>query len=53
MNDLNKENVKNDIKYKEDIVWNAGVEYLLSRNLSIMASYDNRFGAGGGLSVRF
>ena len=53
VNDLNKENVKNDIKYKEDIVWNAGVEYLLSRNLSIMASYDNRFGAGGGLSVRF
>lgn len=33
--------------------WSAGAEYFLSRNFSIMASYDNRFGAGGGLSARF
>jgi hypothetical protein len=31
----------------------AGAEYMLSRNVSLMGSYDNRFGAGGGLSVRF
>ncbi|MGV8946286.1 MAG: multicopper oxidase domain-containing protein [Lutibacter sp.] len=39
--------------FAKEITWNAGVEYFLSRNFSLMASYDNRFGAGGGLSVRF
>jgi hypothetical protein len=39
--------------FANEVVWNAGVEYFLSRNFSLMASYDNRFGAGGGLSVRF
>jgi hypothetical protein len=28
----------------------AGAEYMLSRNVSLMGSYDNRFGWGGGLS---
>lgn len=39
--------------FDKEVTWNAGVEYFLSRNFSLMASYDNRFGAGGGLSVRF
>ncbi|MEZ4802269.1 MAG: multicopper oxidase domain-containing protein [Gelidibacter sp.] len=39
--------------FSKEVVWNAGLEYFLSRNFSLMASYDNRFGAGGGLSVRF
>jgi hypothetical protein len=39
--------------FTNESTWNAGVEYFLSRNLSLMASYDNRFGAGGGLSLRF
>lgn len=39
--------------FANETTWNAGVEYFLSRNFSLMASYDNRFGAGGGLSVRF
>jgi hypothetical protein len=39
--------------FANEITWNAGVEYYLSRNFSLMASYDNRFGAGGGLSARF
>ena len=47
----------NDFKagdnFANEVVWSAGVEYFLSRNFSLMASYDNRFGAGGGLSVRF
>jgi len=47
----------NDLKagdnFANEVVWSAGVEYFLSRNFSLMASYDNRFGAGGGLSVRF
>ena len=41
------------VNLEQEIVWNAGIEYLLSRNFSITASYDNRFGAGGGLSYRF
>lgn len=39
--------------YSNEMVWNAGVEYYLSRNFSLMASYDSRFGAGGGVSARF
>ncbi|RXJ44630.1 multicopper oxidase domain-containing protein [Gelidibacter gilvus] len=39
--------------YADEVTWNAGIEYYLSRDFSLMASYDNRFGAGGGLSVRF
>ncbi len=39
--------------YKDEITWSAGVEVFLSRNFSLMASYDNRFWVGGGLSVRF
>lgn len=42
-----------DDNFTKEVVWNAGIEYFLSRNFSLMASYDNRFGAGGGLSVRF
>lgn len=39
--------------FSSEIVWNAGAEYMLSRNFSIMGNYDNRFGGGGGLSLRF
>jgi hypothetical protein len=39
--------------YVSETVWNAGAEYILSKNISLMGSYDNRFGAGAGLSVRF
>jgi len=39
--------------YLSETVWNAGAEYMFSRNFSLMASYDNRYGAGGGLSIRF
>ena len=39
--------------FENEQVWTAGLEYFLSKNFSLMGSYDNRFGAGGGLSVRF
>jgi hypothetical protein len=39
--------------FKEEIVWSAGAQYMLSKNFSLLASYDNRFGAGGGLSIMF
>lgn len=45
--------LENGSSYDSEIVWSAGAEYILSKNLSLMGSYDNRFGAGGGLSIRF
>ncbi|QYA26678.1 multicopper oxidase domain-containing protein [Gramella sp. MT6] len=39
--------------FKKEETWSAGLEYFLSKNFSLMGSYDNRFGAGGGLSLRF
>lgn len=53
VNDLNEKEPVGNISYKEETTWSAGVEYFLSKNFSLMASYDSRFGAGGGLSIRF
>jgi hypothetical protein len=39
--------------FKKEVTWSTGIEYFLSKNFSLMGSYDNRFGAGGGLSLRF
>lgn len=39
--------------HKGETTWSAGASYIFSRNFSVMGSYDNRFGAGGGLTVRF
>jgi len=41
------------INSESETVWSAGAEYFLSRNVSLLGSYDNRFGAGGGLTIRF
>lgn len=54
VNDISDEdNLIGNHLYKEELVWAAGLEYFLSRNFSLMASYDNRFGFGGGLTARF
>ncbi len=45
--------LEGNTNFVQETVWNAGAEYMLSKNFSLIASYDNRFGAGGGLSVRF
>ncbi|OWP64082.1 copper oxidase [Hymenobacter amundsenii] len=45
--------LENNRSFSKEVVWNTGLEYMLSRNFSLMGSYDNRFGGGGGLSVRF
>lgn len=42
-----------NITYADEIIGNAGAEFLLSKNFALMASYDNRFFVGGGLSVQF
>ena len=39
--------------FEEETTWQVGLEYVLGRQFSLMGSYDNRFGTGGGLSVRF
>ncbi|MGO2358191.1 MAG: multicopper oxidase domain-containing protein [Mesonia sp.] len=39
--------------FADEVSWNAGIEYYLSRDFSLMGSYNSRFGAGGGLSARF
>lgn len=39
--------------YAFEQVWNAGIDYVVSRNFSLTGTYDNRFGGGGGLTWRF
>ena len=38
---------------KKEVIWSAGIAYILSKNFSLIGSYDTRFGAGGGLTARF
>ncbi|MCF6182943.1 multicopper oxidase domain-containing protein [Lutibacter sp.] len=46
-------NLPTNKNYLSETVWSAGAEYMFSRNFSLMASYDNRYGGGAGLSIRF
>ena len=39
--------------FTDETTWQIGLEYVLGPYTSIEASYDNRFGAGAGLAVRF
>ncbi|HEY9170584.1 MAG TPA: multicopper oxidase domain-containing protein [Lutibacter sp.] len=39
--------------FKKEVTWSTRIEYILSKNFSFMGSYDNRFGAGLGLSAKF
>ena len=45
--------LENNRRFTKEVVWSSGLEYILARNFSLMGSYDNRFGGGGGLTVRF
>ncbi|MBS0010900.1 MAG: multicopper oxidase domain-containing protein [Bacteroidales bacterium] len=53
VNDLTDEVSGEAVNYKDELVWSAGLEYFLGRNFSLKASYDNRFGVGGGLAMKF
>ena len=53
VNDLRDEITGDHINFRDEIVWSAGLAYLLGRNLSLKVSYDNRFGFGGGISAMF
>ena len=39
--------------FKKEVTWSTGIEYIVSKNFSLLGSYDNRFGAGLGLSAKF
>ena len=39
--------------FESETQWLVGVSYILSRNFSIQGNYNNRYGWGGGLIVRF
>lgn len=39
--------------YESETQWLVGASYILSRNFSIQANYNNRYGWGGGLLARF
>lgn len=45
--------LEGDANYASETTWQVGLEYIFARNFSIMGSYDNRFGFGGGLVTRF
>tara|TARA_R110000868_G_scaffold304437_21_gene565400 strand:- start:29804 stop:32152 length:2349 start_codon:yes stop_codon:yes gene_type:complete len=36
-----------------EVIFISGFEYLMNKNLSLIGSYDNRFGLGGGFSWKF
>jgi len=40
-------------KYKGETEWLLRASYILSRNLSIQGNYNNLYGWGGGLTIRF
>ena len=42
-----------DKSYEGETQWLVGASYILSRNFSIQANYNNRYGWGGGLIARF
>ncbi|GHB70486.1 multicopper oxidase domain-containing protein [Persicitalea jodogahamensis] len=48
-----REGVLDNGAYRQEVTWSVGLEYFLSRNISLMGGYENRFGAGAGLSLRF
>ncbi|MDB2462707.1 multicopper oxidase domain-containing protein [Algibacter sp.] len=43
----------NNKSYQGETQWLVGASYILSRNFSIQGNYNNRYGWGGGLLVRF
>ncbi|MCB0665488.1 MAG: copper oxidase, partial [Saprospiraceae bacterium] len=53
VNDLPDLENGRDRHFMSETSWQVGLEYVLGRNFALVASYDNRFGAGAGLSVLF
>ena len=45
--------LENNKSFESETQWLVGASYILSRNFSIQANYNNRYGWGGGLLARF
>lgn len=46
-------NLESNPSYSGETEWLLGLSYIVSRNFSLQGNYNNHFGWGGGLSVRF
>jgi FtsP/CotA-like multicopper oxidase with cupredoxin domain len=44
---------ENGVAYEGELEWLIGLSYIVSRNFSIQGNYNNLYGWGGGLSVRY
>ena len=44
---------ENGVDYEGETDWLIGLSYIISRNFSIQGNYNNQYGWGGGLLVRF
>ena len=45
--------LENNSTYEGETQWLVAASYILSRNFSIQGNYNNRYGWGGGLLIRF
>jgi len=45
--------LENGVDYEGETDWLIGLSYIISRNFSIQGNYNNQYGWGGGLLVRF
>jgi CopA family copper-resistance protein len=45
--------LNNNEQYRGESEWLIGASFMLSRNFSIQGNYNNRYGWGGGLTIRF
>jgi CopA family copper-resistance protein len=42
-----------DAMWNTDMEWEVGLRYIITKNFSVSASYDNDYGAGGGLTLTY
>ncbi|MAO07831.1 MAG: copper oxidase [Alteromonas sp.] len=46
-------NMEPGVNYEGETEWLVGISYIVSRNFSVQGNYNNNYGWGGGLLVRF
>ncbi len=46
-------NLPENSDFENETTWQVGMEYVLSKTVQVISSYDNRFGAGAGLEIWF
>ena len=51
--DLKDEETSETVSYISNMQWQLGLEYLLNSTFSLSVNYNNQFGAGAGLVLRF